>query len=422
MDRSYGVIEDMPENTLWNRRFVSLLIAQIGFGFANSSFLMLPKFLATELGAGPEQIGTVVAVSAISIVFFLIPAGSMVDRHGRKHFLSAGAVLMALTSACYVFVHEVGVFLYVLRLLQSVAFAYAYAAGAALCIDASPPNRLGQAIGLFGLSYVVMGAFAPAAVETVVASHGWNAAFLIAAAMSLLCALLSVFVREYAMERGATPHVALLTILKRPEIRRASLVIGLLGVAFGCAFNFYQPFALSLGIYELRDFFIAHSLAAACCRLGLGPFIDRIGLRKVSLASLALYTVVIFAMTWLDRIGLVVLGLGMGVAHGLFYPSYTAMVLAGCPPAERGRRMSIIQAGLNIGIGLGGITLGWIAAHWGYPVIFELAALTLVVGAVLIATDPARSVGAPEASAIVPTGMLVEPPDLAALSESTLER
>ena len=47
-------------------------------------------------GSGPvapgnSEIGWVVAISAVSVVIFLIPAGSMVDRHGRKQFLAAGA-------------------------------------------------------------------------------------------------------------------------------------------------------------------------------------------------------------------------------------------------------------------------------------------------------------------------------------------
>lgn len=378
----------MPETTLWNRRFIFLLLAQTGFGFANSSFLMLPKFLATELGAGPEEIGAVVAVSALSIVVFLIPAGSMVDRYGRKYFLIAGTLLMAAASVGYLYVHEIGALLYTLRLLQALAFAYAYAAGAALCVDAAPTNRLGQAIGLYGLAYVVMGAFAPAAVETIVAARGWDTAFLLAAGTATACGFLSVFIHEERGDSGATEHVALFSIVRRPQMLRAMLVIGLLGIAFGCAFNFYQPYALSLGIHELRDFFIANSLAAAFCRLGLGPFIDRIGLRRVSLASLSLYAVVIFAMTWLDQLGLVLLGLAMGVAHGLFYPAYTAIVLVDCPQAERGRRMAIIQAGLNIGIAGGGICLGWVAGQWGYPVIFQLAAAAIVVAGVLIVRDP----------------------------------
>ena len=39
-----------------------------------------------------------------------------------------GAALMAITSACYVNVEEIGATLYALRILQSIAFAYAFAA------------------------------------------------------------------------------------------------------------------------------------------------------------------------------------------------------------------------------------------------------------------------------------------------------
>ncbi len=378
----------MPESSLANRRFLFLLIAQAGFGFAHASFMLLPKFLASELAAGPEQIGWVVFASAISIVVFLIPAGSMVDRHGRKPYLVAGAALMSLTSIGHVAVLEIGPLLYALRIVQSLAFAYAYSAGAALCVDAAPPARLGQAIGLFGLTYVLMGAIAPASVEALVEASGWNAAFVAAAAGAGLCTGLALFVREDPVDRAAQPHVALRAILARPSIRRAVLVIGLMGVAFGCAFNFYQPYALSLGIVALRDFFVANSLAAAACRLGLGPFIDRIGLRRVSGASLLAYAGVVAAMAHLDRIGLVWLGLGMGLAHGLFYPAYSAWLLADSPIAERGRRLAILQAGLNLGVGAAGVGLGWVAARWGYPAIFTLSAGALLLGRLLIALEP----------------------------------
>ncbi len=372
------------EPALWNRRFVFLLIAQSGFGFAYSSFLMLPKFLATELAAGPDAIGRVVAASAISIVVFLVPAGAMVDRYGRKRFLTAGAVLMAITCAAHVAIEEIGPALYALRGLQSLAFAYAYAAGAALCIDAAPPSRMGQAIGLFGLCYVFMGAFAPAAVETIVATRGWNAAFLMAAVAALLCAVLSLFIRESPPAQEPSDPISFLAILAQPQMLRGAFIMGMLGIAFGCAFNFYQPFALSLGIERLRDFFIANAVASAGVRLAIGPYVDRIGLRRVSLASLSLYIGVIFAMIWLHAIGLVLLGLGMGVAHGLFFPSYSGLIVQEAPAAERGRRLAVIQGALNLGMGAGGIVLGLIAARFGYPAIFGLSTGALTLAAVVI--------------------------------------
>ena len=87
------------------------------------------------------------------------------------------------------------------------------------------------------------------------------------------------------------------------------------------------------------------------------------------------------------RIGLLALGLGIGVSHGLFYPAYTGVVLEGCSPAERGRHIALLLAGLYIGIGLGGVVLGAVAARWGYPIIFMIGSAMLVVAFVLIAYD-----------------------------------
>lgn len=372
---------------LWNRRFVVLLLAQIGVAYANSSFLILPKFLATRLEAGPEAIGRVVLISSLALVVSLLPAGSLVDRHGRKRFLTWGAALMGLACAAHVFVDSVGPLLYGLRVLQALAFAFAYAAGAALAIDAAPPARLGQALGLFGLVYVLTGALAPAAVEGIVAIRGWSPAFLLAGGAAVGSAVLSISVAEPRSESTGTPHVATRTILARPRVRRAMTVVGLLGIGYGGAFNFHQPFALSLGITELRDFFLAHSLAAGASRLAMGPFVDRIGLRRISLASLALYALAVLAIAWLDRIGLFVLGLGIGVSHGLFYPAFTGVVLEGCAPAERGRHIALLQAGLYLGIGFGGVALGAIAARFGYPAIFALGSAMLVGAFALIALE-----------------------------------
>ena len=381
----------MPERTLWNRRFIFLLLTQAGFGFAHSAFMMLPKWMATELDAGPDEIGRVVAVSAAGIVLFLMPAGAMVDRYGRKRFLAAGAALMAVTSACYVNVESIGLTLYGLRILQAIAFAYAFAGGAALCVDAAPPERIGQAVGLFGLAYVVMGAFAPAAVEEIVAASGWDSAFLLAAATSTWCAIGGLLIKEEPLATETSEPVALGQILTRPEMLWGITVVALLGMAFGCAMNFHQPYALDLGLTRLRDFFIANSLAAAACRLLLGPYMDRIGLRRVAIGSLTAYAGVMLSLVWLDRIGLAPIGFGMGLSHGLFYPAYTGALLAGSPATERGRRMSIIQAGLNGGMGVGGVVLGWLAARAGYPIIFVISAAAVLFGAFLITrTIPAR--------------------------------
>ena len=91
--------------------FTALLIANVCFGYAFSSVLLLPKFLNLALFAGPAQVGALTAVHGAVIVFLLPFLGAAVDRRGRRGFLVAGAPMMAAASAGYAAVDEVGALL-----------------------------------------------------------------------------------------------------------------------------------------------------------------------------------------------------------------------------------------------------------------------------------------------------------------------
>ena len=50
---------------LLTRRFAALLLAQAGFGYAFSSFLLLPKFVAAALDGGPADVGRIETVHGL---------------------------------------------------------------------------------------------------------------------------------------------------------------------------------------------------------------------------------------------------------------------------------------------------------------------------------------------------------------------
>lgn len=352
-------------------RFVVQLVAQSSFGFAFSSFFLLPKYLADELGAGPATIGGITAAHSAAAVAGLFAMGVAVDRFGRRRFLTAGAVLMALCSLGFVVVADLGPLLYALRILQGIAFAMAYTAGAALVVDQAPPERLGQALGLFGVSMLVMNALAPVAVEIMAVEIGWGPAFAAAAIAAIACALLSRLLHE-------EPHVpgpdagpgSLLRVGRRPEQVRAAVVVGLVGSCFGALFVFGQLYALEVGTDHVRSLFIAYAAAALVVRLGFGQLGDRIGRHRVSAASLVVYAAGAFAMPDLGRIGLAPLGVVFGLAHGVFYPTYSAAVVEGAASDERGKILALVQGWFNVGMGAGSFGLGLLAERAGYPVVF----------------------------------------------------
>ena len=369
--------------------FTKLLAAQACFGYAFSNYFLLPKFLVTELGAGPAEIGQVTAFYGLFVVVFLPAMGVLVDRFGRRDFLTAGAILMAVASLAFTGVDRVGTLLYVLRAVQGVAFAMAFVAGATLAIDEAPPERLGQAIGLFGLTFLAMNAIAPAAAEEIAVRVGWPATFLTAAVFALVSAGLSRRLRNRRPPPTREVQVAgLLEMALRPRQLRVTTAIALVGVALGAMFTFHQPFALELGMTRVRSFFVAYAASAVVMRVGFGGLIDRAGRRRVVLVTLALYAVVVAGMSALEPGWLGFFGAGLGVAHGLFYPAYNALAVEGMGEHERGKLMGLFQAGFNAGSSCGTFALGGLAERAGYPPVFWVAAGCLLAAWLVVFVSP----------------------------------
>jgi predicted MFS family arabinose efflux permease len=228
-----------------------------------------------------------------------------------------------------------------------------------------------------------MNAVGPAMMEHIADRAGWPWGFAAASAAALCGGILSRWVRDCTAgaRRRAVP--GLWEVVRDPAQLRIAIVVTLAGIAFGAMITFHQPFALSLGATHVRSFFVAYAAAAVVVRVGFGRLIDRDGWRRVSLASLALYGCVVTAMARLAGLGagcLALFGGGLGVAHGLFYPSLNALAVAGRGRDERGKVMAIFQAAFTIGFAGGSYPLGILAERMGYPAVFVAAGLCAFAG------------------------------------------
>ena len=375
---------------LFTRDFVALLFTQAAFGYSSVAFQMLPKFLATELAADATEIGAVVATFGIASVVATPFMGDLVDRVGRRRVLGWGALLLTATAVAFAAVESVGPLVFVLRTLQGVAFSMAFVGGSTLAVDQAPPERLAQALGLFGLTMLSMNAVGPVVTEEIARLEGWPVAFVAAGAGGVLCVLLCLTLREPVREaEHGTRGPGILEVLRRPRLRRLSVVVLLTAAACGTLFAFHQPFALALGIERVGTFFAAYAGAAIVARVAAGSSIDRIGRYRVAVACLALYAGVVAAMAALEQLGLALLGAVFGLAHGLFFPACNALALEGAAPRERGKVMAIFIGAFNLGFALGPLGLGRVADAVGFPPVFLIAGAGTALALVLLASSPA---------------------------------
>jgi predicted MFS family arabinose efflux permease len=291
-------------------------------------------------------------------------------------YAGIGGLLLAGSSAGFVWVQDIGPLIWSLRVIQGLGFTLFYVSAATLVADLAPPARLGQALGIFGAVMIFTNAAGPAFAEWASVQTSWPTVFALTAVSALLAALGSRFVPEPSRQRGAGPDTTLLQVLRLPGMAPIMIASAMTGWMFGTLFTFYQPWALLQGITRVSDYLVAYAGAAVAVRILAGSLADRLGRLLVVRMMALLYILAPLAVIALDTVGLVLAGALLGVAQGIYYPALNAIAIERASAAERGKVMAAYNGAFNLGMSAAGLSLGYLVAASGYLPIFWLAVLT----------------------------------------------
>ncbi len=369
---------------LWTPAFVRLLVAGSAYGFSFSSFHLMPKFLAVEFGASPSQIGWAAGVFGISSVVTSVAVGNCIDRVSRRRMFAASAFVLAATSIGFATVDAMGPLVYGLRVLQGIAFTMQMASFSTLVAELAPAERLGEAVGLAGSSMLIMNAVAPAVDEPLARAMGWPVAFVLAALAALISA-------QLVLETGSKRRVvrggngSLVAVLRRRTTRVYSGVTFLTAIAFATMFTFLQPAALAAGYRDVGSFFVAYAAAACGVRLFAGWMPDRYGRRRVAVAALVPYALIVAYVAAEGPTSLLAIGAVFGFAHGVFFPALNALAIEHTLPAERGRLLTVFAGTFNLGAWGGAAALGPVVESAGYAAVFAIGAASACAALAVLA-------------------------------------
>lgn len=377
---------------LWSAPFVRLLVAGTTYGFAFSSFHLMPKYLAVEFAATPTQIGWSAGVFGIASVVASLVLGACIDRVSRRRLFAASAFLLAASAAGFVAVDAMGPAVYLLRALQGVAFTMQMASFSTLVAELAPPSRLGEAVGMAGSSMLIMNAVAPAVDEPLSRAYGWDVAFALAAVAALASAALVLDGRGSRVLASTGPGT-LRAVMARPVTIAYSTVTLLVAIAFSTLFTFLQPAALEAGLRDVGPFFVAYAGAACAVRVLCGWLPDRYGRRRVAIAALVPYVAVVAYVAVAGPLSLVLIGSVFGLAHGVLFPALNALAIECTAPAERGRLLTVFAGAFNLGAWGAAAALGPVVEAAGYGAAFWIGAASAAAAlAVLVRTRAMRPV------------------------------
>jgi MFS family permease len=391
-----------PERGLFTPRFVRILIAQSAFSFGWSLYLIAPKYFATALAADARTQGHLSAVGGLLSIAMIPVAARGIDRVGPRTFFITGCGMLGLLSIGFMLVHDLGPGLYILNGLVGASFVLAFNAGATLATDDVAPQRLAQAIGVFGASNMIMNGVSTIVAEKVAAAAGWNGVFAIGLCAALCATAVSATARDTRRHvAGGGEHTqgqagvvdASLPQPANPGLGALAPVLAcaaLVGGAFSAMFVFFQPYALARGAAEVNDFFVGFTLVAVIIRTFFGHLGDRFGRVRVSAYACIVYALAAASMIPLQPHWLLAHGALFGLGHGVLYPTLNAVLMERVGLHRRGRAMTLYTGAFNVGTTACGLAWGLLADGAGYPAVYAGAAILSLLALLCLLCSAAR--------------------------------
>jgi MFS family permease len=379
--------------SVFNPRFLVLLALQFVFGLSFSSFFLLPKYLTEVHGGSADIIGLVMAAAPVAAVAAVPLLATRIDRLPLRWLMVAGALAMAVTSLGFAPLGPPNGSMLALRALQGAGFVVFFASSTMIASLLTPPERLGQAVGLLGAANLATNALAPSVAEIVASRYGWQPVFLASALASLLATLGAFMMPTPARAAAPAPDERSVPApIWSPRFLRLVYAGVMVGVSFGTVVTFYQPLALELGIRDVRDLFVGYTVSALTVRIVAGPWLDRFDRRRVATVACSLYALVVLATAGLQPGWLLPLGLGLGLAHGALWPVLTALSVEGSDARVRGAMITWFGGSFHLGVTISTLGFGFLAHALGYRAVLVLAAIGAASAAWLLRRDRAPAV------------------------------
>lgn len=356
-------------------------------------FLILPVFSvhAPRLAGGDNLtlVGLALGAYGLTQAFLQIPFGMASDRWGRKPVIVFGLVVFAAGSFLAAAADDIWIAIAGRALQGAGAVSSVIGALAAdLTRDSHRTKAMAMIGATIGFSFALSLVLAPALYRFL----GMGGLFALTGILSIA----AIWVVQVVVPRPETgvraAHGAGGRIAEafQPELLRANFGIFVLHLVQMAMFVVLPPRLVEAGLPLPEHWKLYLPVVAASFALMIAPILyaDRKNRpRPVLMGAVALLIAVQAALAATGP-SLAVLATSLLVffiAFNILEALIPSLVSRLAPPRVRGAAMGVYNTTQTLGLFFGGLLGGWVAKHWGVPVVFgvcaALAATWLVVAA-----------------------------------------
>lgn len=406
-----------------DRRVIVLALARAVDSFGNSFLIVvLPLFIGDLIAGGTNATGITVDVLGTAIqlnqglaagivlsMFGFLNSfgqpftGRWSDRVGRRRvFVLFGLGVLAITNATYVFATDY-VQLIVIRALQGFGVAFTVPATIALVNELATDYTRGNNMGVFntfrllgfGLGPIVAGGLVHGGPYEFGAINitGFNAAFAIATltAMTSFVLVAALVTDPDTVDASAGDDLSIAVFDDdRDAILDPVFTLGIatlfmaIGIALLAAIEHSVNEHLDQGAFLFGIEFAAFVLAQVLFQAPIGSASDRYGRKPFIVAGLLLLVPSTLAQGFVTEPWMMVVArFVQGIAGAAVFAP--ALALAGdyARAGESGTQLSVLTMAFGLGVAIGPLASGSLAAIW-YSLPFVVGAVLALLGAVLV--------------------------------------
>jgi MFS family permease len=373
---------------------VIAFVVALGFGIVAPA---IPLF-ARAFGVGTTAVG--LAVSAFAFFRFVsaFSGGTLVERFGERAVLTAGLLIVAVTTGLAGLAGNFPVFL-ALRAAGGVGSAMFTVAALSLLLRVAPQSHRGRAAATWQGGFILGGIAGPAA-GGLLAELSPRLPFFLYAGFLLVAGgvgLAMLRTTPSATHPGEAPVQTGPDLETGPVTLRSALrsraYIAALVANLGVGWMLFGVRNSLVPLYVTEELgrtvawagagLLAGSLAQALGLLRSGRLVDGWGRRPSLILGSALATASIAILVLPPAIGAFLLSMALfGLAASLLASAPAALV-GDVSPARGGRLVAVFQMAADLGAIAGPLVAGWLTDVASYQVAF--AVTTAVLGAGLLA-------------------------------------
>ncbi|AJY76145.1 MFS transporter [Paenibacillus beijingensis] len=368
---------------LWTRNFVLFTLSNL-LVYLNLQMttVSLPAYVSQRFGAGSVTVSLIISIFAVSAILTRFFVGKALETTGRKKLLYAALICLLISTAAFYWLPSVLLFI-LFRFISGIGFGIATTAFGTMVSEIVPARRMGEGMGYFGLSTGLSMALAPVVGIWLLLQYGAPGLFGVATILVIAAVPLIWSIKSAPPIRSAPP--APLRTSGMPAWMDRSIAFPcvlnlLLSFTYGGLISYMTLFGTEIGVSNVGWFFLCNALLVILVRPFSGQLFDRKGHQAVlPLGGLMVFAGLLLLSSAHSLTVLLLSSVCYGIGFGTLQPSLQAWTINRAHPRLRGAANGAFFNSMDVGIAVGSLSLGVIAANSSYAMMYRASALMMVL-------------------------------------------